>query len=87
MRFIYSDSFIENVGKLSKEEKKLLKEKLALMFKNPSHPSLRTKKIHGQNEIFEASINMDIRMTWQYLKNNIILLRKVGRHDKTLKKP
>jgi hypothetical protein len=33
MRFIYSDSFVENVEKLSKEEKKLLKEKLSLIFK------------------------------------------------------
>ncbi|MCL4416640.1 MAG: hypothetical protein M1365_08110 [Actinobacteria bacterium] len=87
MKFVYSDSFIKNVSDLSEEEKKILKEKLKLMFENPRHPSLRTKKIHERKDIFEASITMSIRLTWQYLKQDVILLRKVGMHDKTLKNP
>lgn len=87
MKFIYSDYFIENVSKLSYEVRKFLKEKLSLMYRNPRHPSLRVKKIQGQEDIFEASISMDIRMTWQYIKKDVILLRKIGRHDKTLKNP
>lgn len=85
MKFIYSDYFIENVSKLSYEVRKILKEKLSLMYRNPRHPSLRVKKIQGQEDIFEASTTMDIRMTWQYIKKDVILLRKIGRHDKTLK--
>lgn len=87
MKFIYSDYFIENVSKLSYEVRKILKEKLSLIYRNPRHPSLRVKKIQGQEDIFEASITMDIRMTWQYIKKDVILLRKIGRHDKTLKNP
>lgn len=87
MKFIYSDYFIENVSKLSYEVRKILKEKLSLMYRNPRHPSLRVKKIQGQEDIFESSITMDIRMTWQYIKKDAILLRKIGRHDKTLKNP
>jgi mRNA-degrading endonuclease YafQ of YafQ-DinJ toxin-antitoxin module len=87
MKFIYSDYFIENVSKLSYEVRKVLKEKLSLIYRNPRHPSLRVKKIQGQEDIFEASIAMDIRMTWQYIKKDVILLRKIGRHDKTLKNP
>jgi mRNA-degrading endonuclease YafQ of YafQ-DinJ toxin-antitoxin module len=87
MKFIYSDYFIENVSKLSYEVRKILKEKLSLMYRNPRQPSLRVKKIQGQEDIFEASITMDIRMTWQYIKKDVILLRKIGRHDKTLKNP
>lgn len=87
MKFIYSDYFIENVSKLSYEVRKILKEKLSLMYRNPRHPSLRVKKIQGQEDIFEASITMDIRMTWQYIKKDVILLRKIVRHDKTLKNP
>ena len=87
MKFIYSDYFIENVSKLSYEVRKILKEKLSLMYRNPRHPSLRVEKIQGQEDIFEASITMDIRMTWQYIKKDVILLRKIGRHDKTLKNP
>lgn len=87
MKFIYSDYFIENVSKLSYEVRKILKEKLSLMYRNPRHPSLRVKKIQGREDIFEASITMDIRMTWQYIKKDVILLRKIVRHDKTLKNP
>ncbi|MCJ7728061.1 MAG: hypothetical protein MUO96_05420 [Actinobacteria bacterium] len=87
MKFIYSDYFIENVSKLSYEVRKILKEKLSLMYRNPRQPSLRVKKIQGQEDIFEASITMDIRMTWQYIKKDVILLRKFGRNDKTLKNP
>lgn len=46
----------------------------------------RTNKIRGQDNIFEASITMDIRMTWQYTEDGI-LLRNIGKHDKTLKNP
>ena len=45
MKFVYSDSFKKNVSDLSFEEKGVLKEKLTLMFQNPRHPSLRTKKM------------------------------------------
>ncbi|MFZ3387059.1 MAG: hypothetical protein WA120_07785 [Candidatus Hydromicrobium sp.] len=87
MKFIYSDYFIENVSKLLYEVRKILKEKLSLMYRNPRHPSLRVKNIQGREDIFEASITMDIRMTWQYIKKDVILLRKIGRNDKTLKNP
>jgi len=85
MKFVYSDSFKKNVSDLSFEEKAILKEKLTLMFHNPRHPSLRTKKIQGHKSIFESTITMVIRITWQYMKKDVILLRKIGHHDKTLK--
>ena len=82
----YSDSFHEGVRWLSPETKKQLKKKLELMVENPRHPSLRSKKIQGIDGIFEVSVNMDIRMTWQYTEDGI-LLRKIGEHDKTLSNP
>jgi len=82
----YSDSFREGVRWLSPEAKKQLKKKLELMVENPRHPSLRCKKIQGIDGIFEISVNMDIRMTWQYTEDGI-LLRKIGEHDKTLSNP
>ena len=79
-----------------KELKKLLKkgvltaiqlEKFLLLIEsNPQHPSLRTKKIQGTDEIFEASITMGIRVTFQYIKPDTIYLRNVGEHNKTLKR-
>ncbi|MBF7084424.1 hypothetical protein IT084_15845 [Desulfallas sp. Bu1-1] len=86
MKVYYTEYFNEKVKELSPEVKKALKHKLSLMMHNPRHPSLRTKKIQGHEDIFEASITMDIRMTWQYMDDGI-LLRNIGEHDKTLKKP
>jgi hypothetical protein len=60
--------------------------KLKVLSQNPYHPSLRTKKIKGKEDIFESSINMSIRMTWCYYEGKI-LLRAIGEHDKTIKNP
>jgi len=86
MRVYYSDKFADRVKKLSDEIKRTLKKKLDIMLDNPQHPSLRTKKIQGQKDIFESSITMSIRITWQYI-DDVIYLRNIGEHDKTLKNP
>ncbi len=86
MEFTFSERFKKDYKKLSPEEKAVLKNKLRLMANNPMHPSLRTKKIRGKEEIFECNINMNIRMTWEY-RENIIFLRAIGQPDFTLKNP
>ena len=86
MRFEYSENFLQAVKELPLEVQRTLKKKLAIMVENPRHPSLRTKKVQGQKDIFEASVSMDIRMTWQYTEDGIFL-RNIGEHDKTLKTP
>ncbi|MDI6706385.1 MAG: hypothetical protein QME73_09025 [Bacillota bacterium] len=86
MIFTRSDRFKENYAKLNDEMREKVKAKLKLMSKNPMHPSLRTKRVQGTQNIFEASVTMSIRMTWQYVENGI-LLRNVGKHDETLKNP
>jgi len=86
MNIYYSELFADKVNQLSKEVRGVLKKKLKLLMENPRHPSLRSKKIRGQDGIFEASITMEIRMTWEYTEDGI-LLRNIGEHDKTLKNP
>jgi len=87
MKVVYSENFRQNVYKLPIEIKRQLKKKLELMIDNPRHPSLRVKKLKGRKDgVFEASINMDIRMTWEYIDGGI-LLRNIGEHDVTLKNP
>lgn len=84
MKFYYSDLFKEKVQLLPGNIKKALKNKL--MDENPKHPSLRSKKVQGTIDIYEASITMSYRLTWQYYEDGV-LLRNIGEHDKTLKKP
>jgi len=86
MNIYYSELFGDKVKELPIEVRRALKKKLELLLENPRHPSLRTKKIQGQDSIFEASITMNIRMTWQYVEDGI-LLRNIGEHDYTLKNP
>ncbi len=86
MKYYYSKLFKQKTKLLEENVKKALKSKLELMEENPKHPSLRTKKIKGTKYIYEASITMNYRMTWQYYKDGI-LLRNIGEHDKTLKNP
>ena len=86
MDFVFTERFKKSYRRLSGAEQKALQKKLALMSKNPTHPSLRTKKVQGTDSIFECSINMAIRMTWQY-DGESILLRVVGDHDDVLKNP
>lgn len=87
MNIYFSNLFLEGVEKPPDDVKKALKKKLGIMADDPRHPSLRTKKIKGHENIFEASITMSIiRMTWEYFEDGI-LLRNIGEHDKTLNKP
>lgn len=56
-------------------------KKLELLADDPSHPSLRTKRIHGTDKLYECSINMDIRIIWYYEYDTMIILVDVGHHD------
>lgn len=52
-----------------------------MLSENPLHPSLRTKRIRGTDDLFECSVNMDIRIIWYYEGPRLIMLLDVGRHD------
>jgi len=86
MEFTFSNRFKKEYKTLPEEIKKAVQNKLRMMAENPFHPSLRTKKIQGHEKILECSINMAIRMTWEY-DGKKIFLRAIGEHDYTLKNP
>jgi len=54
-----------------------------MLAENPKHPFLRCKRIQGTNNLFECSVNMDIRIIWyyEYEDDRLIILIDVGRHD------
>jgi len=61
-QFAYSKNFKKHYKKLSENEKKQITNKLSLLSENPTHPSLRTKRIQGADKLFESSANMDVRI-------------------------
>jgi mRNA-degrading endonuclease YafQ of YafQ-DinJ toxin-antitoxin module len=67
--------------KLTVIEKKSVREKIKLLESDMSHPSLRSKKLNGNLDVYESSVNMDIRLLWRYQDGSIILLLAVGHHD------
>jgi mRNA-degrading endonuclease YafQ of YafQ-DinJ toxin-antitoxin module len=78
---IRSKNFDKHFKKLSKSEQTQVISKLRIFAENPLHPSLRTKHIKGAGGIFEASVNMDIRLIWCYEGDKIILMLDIGHHD------
>lgn len=87
-----SDKFKYDYKALSADTQILVDKKLKLLIegfgKGKAQPSLRIKKIQGTNNpvIWEMSITMGIRATFS-IEGNMIILRRLGEHDKTLKRP
>ena len=77
----YSKAFKKGLKKMSAIEQRTTAEKLKILVKNPLHPSLRTKKVQRLKDVYESSINMDIRIFWMHKGDKLILLLTVGHHD------
>ena len=80
----YTKDFEKNLKRLSSNEQRSVANKLELMCQNPFYPSLRTKKLQGFDNVFEMSVNMDIRILWRYENGVIILLLDIGHHKNIL---
>ena len=76
-----SKAFEKSIGRLSGKEQQAIAGKLKILAENPHHPSLRTKKVQRLKDVFESSVNMDIRILWMYKGDRIILLIDTGHHD------
>jgi mRNA interferase RelE/StbE len=82
-----TERFRKSVLELEPETRKKLKKQLGLLAADPRHPSLRVKKIKGTASVFEARVGQNFRFTFEYGERHEIILRVVGPHDPTLKKP
>ena len=76
----FTKDFEKNLKKLSFEEQKMVAKKIKMLSSDPFYPSLRTKKVQGIRNLFELSVNMDIRILWRYDDDIIILLLDIGHH-------
>lgn len=81
MSLIRTKPFKKDYQKLPKNIQELFDNKIKLFVNNFKHPSLRTHKIQGESDIWEASINMKYRFTFSLTDNGICILRRVGAHD------
>jgi hypothetical protein len=83
MIFDRTHSFDKAFKHLPEDVKKIFLEKMELMEKHFDHPSLRVKKIASADGIYEGSVNMHYRFTFQLIHGGI-LLRNIGQHDPVL---
>ncbi len=81
LQITFTERFQKHYRKLSEAEKKQFQSKLRLFAENPLHPSLRTKRIQGTDDLFEFSVNMDIRVIWYYEEETLVALIDIGHHD------
>jgi mRNA interferase RelE/StbE len=86
MRLQYTHRFQRAYNDLTDDDAERVKKALRLLVENPRHPSLRVKRIQGTDHIWEASASLSIRLTFE-MQGDLIVLRNVGAHDETLKKP
>lgn len=59
---------------------------IRLLLQDFHHPSLHTKKMSGQKDIWEARVDYQYRFTFT-LDEDTVVLRVVGNHDEVLKNP
>ena len=89
MKIRVGDRFKADYLKLSDQEAKLAKDKIALLQSDFRHPSLRTKKMKGepgQLGIYRIRVTQSLRITFS-IEGDTIFLRRIGGHDKTISSP
>ncbi len=72
--------------RLTAQERGRLATALLRYEESPSHPSLGVKRVQGTKAIWECRASDSIRFTFEKIDGGI-LLRNVGPHDSTLKRP
>jgi mRNA-degrading endonuclease RelE of RelBE toxin-antitoxin system len=80
------ETFKKDYRKLPTTLQMLADSKIEMLSDNPRHPSLRVKKMEGHKNIWEASVTMKYRITFE-IEQDAFLLRRIGEHDKVLRNP
>ena len=81
-KFIFTQQFEKSFSKLPADLAELFEKKLSIFLKDIFHPSFRTKKMEGFKNppIWEASLTMNYRFTFETDKEGKIIFRNIGTH-------
>jgi len=79
-QIVFTRPFEKSFAKLPAEIRRATYQKLRLFLITPSHPSLRVKKIQGTTIVWEMSVTMNYRLTFEVSETEIFL-RKIGTHS------
>jgi mRNA-degrading endonuclease YafQ of YafQ-DinJ toxin-antitoxin module len=78
--------FDQDYEVLPEEVKGRADKQFTLLLENPRHPSLRLKRIKGVKGIWEGRVTRDYCFTFQ-IGGDTYILRRIGKHDQTLRNP
>ncbi len=80
MHFEATRKFQKDYKKLPSDIKDVFKKKLQILIEHPNHPSLRHRKMAGCARIFEFSVTMNYRVTYEKIGDRGFL-RRIGTHN------
>lgn len=86
MRLILTNRFQKAYQSLAAVDQGRVQKAIRLMSGDLRHPGLRVKRIKGTQGIWEARASKSLRITFE-TEGDALILRNVGHHDQTLKKP
>ena len=86
MRVRFTERFRQAYGKLADDDADRVDAAIRRLANDPRHPGLRMKKMQGTDHIWEARASRSLRLTFE-MSGDSILLRNVGLHDETLRRP
>ncbi len=86
MRLRATRRFKRSYRSLTQEDQKRIQKALRQMAYDLRYPALRVKRIQGTSKIWEARASRFLRITFEGEGEDLIL-RNVGPHDATLRKP
>lgn len=79
MRFEFSDVFRREFQRLPKEIQKIADKQFQLFLENPYHPSLNSKKLKGEENVWQARINYYYRFTFM-IQGDVYYLLHIFHH-------
>lgn len=86
MAFVLTERFRRAYRSLTAEEQKRFQNALRRMSEDLRHPGLRIKRVRGTQNIWEARSSRALWLTFE-VGGDKIVLRIVGSHTATLKRP
>jgi len=80
MKIVTEKSFDHDYARLPRNIQERVDKQLSLLFANPHHGSLQTRKMRGQADIWEARVTESYRFTFKIV-GDTYRLRRVGTHE------